>query len=140
MKTLKCLTVLFAVLALALPALAGNQRIIERRIQELDQVNRQAVSQLSELPQNGTIQLKARVLPEANGKVRLQIYDRKVLPPTGSTIAAVRPEAVVYTSFAKGFRAYLHQRQMISHYRDANLNGEFAPMIEGLRWRARHGL
>jgi cell division septation protein DedD len=47
----------------ALGALAGNLSLIEKRLIELDKLNKQAVEQVGEIPQNGSIEIEAKVSP-----------------------------------------------------------------------------
>lgn len=42
---------------------AGNLSLIEKRLIELDKLNKQAVEQVGELPQNGSVEIEAKVLP-----------------------------------------------------------------------------
>ena len=48
---------------------AGNLSLIEKRLIELDKINKQAVEQVGELPQNGSVSLEAKVSP---GQTSLQ--------------------------------------------------------------------
>ncbi len=41
--------------------MAGNKEMVDESIQELDQLNKQAVQQLPDLPQDGQVNLKAGV-------------------------------------------------------------------------------
>jgi hypothetical protein len=61
-KTALLATVALAALILpAFDALAGNQPMIERRIQELDRQNRQVVGSLPEIPASGRLAVKGRI-------------------------------------------------------------------------------
>jgi len=53
--------------------------MVEKRIQELDQLNKQIVRQLPELPKDGFIDLKAKVY-KINGQLKFEIYEKKVVP------------------------------------------------------------
>ncbi len=43
--------------------LAGNLSLIEKRLEELDRLNKEAVAKSGPLPQNGSVEIKAKVLP-----------------------------------------------------------------------------
>lgn len=44
-------------------ALGGNLALIEKRLMELDKLNKQAVQEAGEIPQNGSVAIEARVKP-----------------------------------------------------------------------------
>lgn len=44
-------------------ALGGNLSLIEKRLIELDKLNKQAVQQAGQLPQNGSVEIEAKVKP-----------------------------------------------------------------------------
>lgn len=44
-------------------AFSGNLILIEKRLEELDQLNKQAVKQAGSIPQNGSVEIEATVLP-----------------------------------------------------------------------------
>lgn len=47
-------------------AFAGNLSLIEKRLIELDKLNKEAVKELGDTPQNGTISFKAKVYPQSS--------------------------------------------------------------------------
>jgi len=121
---------------LAVPALAGNQQMVERRIQELDQQNRQVVGALPEIPSTGRLSLKARVGSLAEGR-RVEILEKSNLtsglmstgmddpdgtyismrqgltgkPPVvrAATAQVIRTTADGYLRFGDGLRRYIRQ-------------------------------
>ncbi len=58
---------------------AGNKEIVEDSIQELDTLNKQAVQQLPELPQSGTVDLKAGVTYQ-DGAPTFDIFKEHIIP------------------------------------------------------------
>ncbi len=62
-KHLVSLIILTSLLCGAVLASAGNLSLIEKRLIELDKLNKQAVEQVGELPQNGSVALEAKVSP-----------------------------------------------------------------------------
>ncbi len=59
--------------------LAGNKEMVEDTIQELDTLNRQAVQQLPDLPQSGTVELKAGVTYQ-DGSPTFDIFEEHIIP------------------------------------------------------------
>lgn len=58
---------------------AGNKKMVEKEVKELDELNKQAVQQLPDLPKDGTIDLKAKVTQE-NGETKIDILHHRVTP------------------------------------------------------------
>ena len=65
----KFLYILYAVIIVSVWswALAGNQEMIENRTEELDQLNKEIIEQIPDLPKDAKISIKARVKPHADG-------------------------------------------------------------------------
>lgn len=62
---MKILTLIFTIaVSYCSQAFAGNLSLIEKRLLELDKLNKEAVKELGDTPQNGTISFKAKVYPE----------------------------------------------------------------------------
>lgn len=61
------------------PAWAGNRRLIEGKIRELDETNRKAVQQIPNLPQDGRVDLKARVFYRGEA-CSIDLRDYRVTP------------------------------------------------------------
>lgn len=60
-------------------AIAGNKEMVKETVQELDELNIQAVEQIPDLPKDGTVNLKADVTYE-NGAPIFDIYEEHVTP------------------------------------------------------------
>ncbi len=56
---------------------AGNKIMVEQRTKELDELNKQAVQQIPDLPKDGTVELKAKA-EHREGKIQFDIYHQKV--------------------------------------------------------------
>ncbi len=65
-------------LSFPVQALSGNLTLIEKRLKELDQLNKEAVTASGQLPENGSVEIKATVLPGG-------IKARKALPGVKTT-------------------------------------------------------
>ncbi len=122
---------------LASPAIAGNQKMVERRIQELDQQNRTVVGSLPEIPSTGRLTLKARVGTLAEGG-RVEVLERNSMasgllqssadelggsyismrqgltgkPPVirAAAAPAIRTTPDGYQRFGDGLRRFIRQR------------------------------
>lgn len=57
-------------------ATAGNRAMVEDRVKELSELNRQLLDQ-EELPRDGKLELKAEGRYLADGSINLQVYSRK---------------------------------------------------------------
>ncbi len=73
-----CLLALGALLWAA-PCQAGNKKMVNKTIEELDQVNKEAVGKIDDLPPSGKVNLKAKV-SNREGKRVIEIVDKKVQP------------------------------------------------------------
>lgn len=62
------------------PAWAGNSEMVNKSIEELDTLNKEAVSQIEELPARGKVELKAKVSTRG-GKRVVKIIDKKIQTP-----------------------------------------------------------
>ncbi len=60
-------------------AMAGNKEMVEETVQELDELNIQAVEQITDLPKDGTVNLKAGVTYENSAPI-FDIYEEHVTP------------------------------------------------------------
>lgn len=59
------------------PALAGNLEMVEESVKELDELNKKAVQQIPDLPETGTVDLKANVFYK-DGSPILDVYDKTI--------------------------------------------------------------
>lgn len=60
---------------------AGNRELVEDRVQELDELNKQAVRQVPDMPKDGRIEIKAKAIPQKEG-FTFEIYEKKITPAT----------------------------------------------------------
>jgi hypothetical protein len=60
---------------------AGNKAMVEQNTKELDEINKQAVGQLSDLPKNGTVKIKANAKYK-EGVIQFDVYDKKIISDT----------------------------------------------------------
>lgn len=62
-KTSFLLAFIFLLASVSHSVIAGNKEMVEKRVKELDQINKEIVGSMPNLPQKGHIKLKARVHP-----------------------------------------------------------------------------
>jgi len=55
---------------------AGNKEMVDERIQEMDDLNKQMVKQIPGLPRDGKVDAKAKVSSES-GKINFEVYQVK---------------------------------------------------------------
>ncbi len=60
-RIIKYSLVCFSLLSISLPVLAGNQILVEKKIKELDTLNKLIVRKATVLPSRGVMKIKARV-------------------------------------------------------------------------------
>ncbi len=65
--------------------MAGNLEMVEESVRELEELNEKAVQQIPDLPENGTVDLKAKVFYE-DGISVVDIYDKKITPEKNEEI------------------------------------------------------
>ncbi len=75
------LTGLFLTCSYAL-SLAGNKEMVEETVQELDDLNKQAVQQIPDLPEDGSVDMKANVTYEKKKPV-FDIYYKQTTEKEG---------------------------------------------------------
>lgn len=58
-------------------AWAGNKQMVEKTVEEMDELNKQAVQQIPDLPESGKVNIKADVTYE-KGEPVFDIYYKKI--------------------------------------------------------------
>lgn len=76
-KVLVLVVCLFAVFSVALST-AGNKEMVDNRVQEMDDLNKQMVGQIPNLPKDGKVDAKARVTNEG-GSIIFDVYQVKTV-------------------------------------------------------------
>jgi hypothetical protein len=64
---------------------AGNRAMVEQNTKELDEINKKAVGEISDLPKDGTVKIKAKAKYK-EGIIQFNIYDKKVSDAEGKEI------------------------------------------------------
>jgi hypothetical protein len=89
----KCLGMMGIVLTVCIASLceAGNKGMVKSRIRELDGINKNAVSKIPNIPQNGKISIRGHIYPEGESAVQYKVYDRKMETVTKGIIHFTEP-------------------------------------------------
>ncbi|MBU4035940.1 MAG: hypothetical protein KKA35_05875, partial [Proteobacteria bacterium] len=66
-KFVKSLMVFSFTMLISLPLSAGNEPMVENRIDELNAFSREALNQTGAIPENGKINIKVRAIPTKDG-------------------------------------------------------------------------
>jgi len=70
-------SILFGICLLPLGSWAGNKAHIEKRVEDLDNLNKKIISDFSHIPKSGTIEYKASVKEGKDGH-RVKIIEKKI--------------------------------------------------------------
>lgn len=76
-KYLFIIKYLFVSVTLCTLLWAGNEEIVEERVQELDELNKEIIEQLPDVPEDGKIKLKAGVI-QKDGEVDFTIIQKEI--------------------------------------------------------------
>ena len=83
-RTVSCFILLaFFVAGTVTFSWAGNKKMVEKTVEELDDLNKEAVKQIPDLPKDGKVDMKARVTYEKKKPV-FDIYYKKTGEKDGS--------------------------------------------------------
>jgi len=94
-----------------LPAGSGNLELVEKDVQELDSLNREALRQVGGLPRDGSVDLKAYVTVEG-GKSKVTLQEKKITiegSSSGSPKGKSLTEAAPFTDPTEGKIEYLEK-------------------------------
>lgn len=59
---------------------AGNKEMVEEQVKELDELNKQVIQKIPDIPKNGHINVKANVLQKDKGVATVDIQHLKITP------------------------------------------------------------
>ena len=136
MKLVKIGLIVFMSVAILIPlSWAGNKEIIEKRIVELDNLNKQAVRQIPNLPKSGRVRLKANVIPELDGvrfKVIKQDIQKRTVMNTPSVLSSSSSRMERHLTFSDALSRYSNKPAEIIGFRDDSDGEEYIPMKVGI--------
>ena len=116
-----------AALLLAGAAWGGNRKMIEKRVEELDQVNRQVVQQVPDLPRDGRVHVRAKVKPDD----KVEILETEVIQTPQAAAPKATPDGGL-RSLRSALRDRARGTAQIRPYRDDNRNGEYPRFRDAL--------
>ncbi len=116
------------VMLISLPLSAGNEPMVENRIDELNKFSREAINQIGAIPKNGKINIKVRAIPSENGFIFEPIADDendkiKTSPTIDSFFSKEGEEK--YFSFREGIARIVHNKPKITPYINYGNDGEY---------------
>jgi hypothetical protein len=74
--SLICLLSFLFIATFSSAAIAGNKEMVEERVKEMDDLNKEMVKQIPDLPKSGKVEAKANVTTEG-GKINFEVYQIK---------------------------------------------------------------
>ena len=128
MKRLSHIILFIAMLALTTGAWGGNRDMIERRVKELDRLNREVIQQVPDLPRNGQVHIRAKIAPDGRAEV---LEAETIRTPRVATPAPVTGDESV-PSLRSALRDRARGAAQIRPYRDDNSDGLYPRMRDAL--------
>lgn len=77
--TISALIVAAGILVAAPSAMGGNKEMVEKRVREMDLINRDVVYRISDLPSDGRVHVKAKIT-YPDGKKQITILKKEIIP------------------------------------------------------------
>jgi hypothetical protein len=112
----------------AAPVWGGNREMIEQRVEELDALNRSVVQQIPDLPQNGTVKIKARVAPDGKAEILESEVIRPQAPAKTPPVLKEEDLPTVKSAFARRACGGAQVRP----YLDDNSDGRYPRLRDAL--------
>lgn len=129
-KAITFITGLFFVITASSLLLAGNREMVENRVDELDKLNREAVSRIAGQPESGTINIKVRVIPEKDG-YRFEAIDKEAVSSTPDAFLPQADENRFFT-FREGIARIVHKKPAITPYKSYSNDGEYTSFRDAI--------
>ncbi len=115
--------ILSFILIVSAPSQAGNRDMVENRVDELDELNKEAVNQIAGQPESGTINLKVRAIPGKYG-YRFETIDKET-PPSKPEILLPQESGDKFFSFREGIARLANNKPAITPYKSYSNEGEY---------------
>lgn len=122
-KAMTCITGFFFVITASSLLWAGNREMVEKRVDELDKLNKEAMSRIAGQPENGKINIKVRVIPEKDG-YRFEAVDKETIPSMPDIFLPQQDENKFFT-FREGIAMLAHRKPSITPYKSYSNDGEY---------------
>lgn len=129
-KTMKCITGFFFVITASSFLWAGNREMVEKRVDELDKLNKEAVNRIAGQPESGKINIKVRVIPEKDG-YRFEAVDKETTSSMPDTFLPQQDENKFF-SFREGIARLAHRKPSITPYKSYSNDGEYTSFKDAI--------
>jgi len=122
-------------LIVSVPLQAGNRDMVEKRIGELDKLNKEAVKRIAGQPESGIVNIKIRAIPEKDG-YRFELKDKEM---TSSMPATFLPQESgdKFFSFREGIARLANNKPAITPYKFYGNEGEYISFKDAIIRRSR---
>ncbi len=122
-KTMQCIIGFFFVITISSLLWAGNREMVEKRIDELDKLKKEAVNRIAGQPENGIINIKVRAIPEKEG-YRFELKDKETISSTPATFLP-QERGDKFFSFREGIARLANNKPAITPYKFYGNEGEY---------------
>jgi len=122
-KIIVFIIILFFFLIVSAPSRAGNRDMVEKRVDELDELNKEAVKQIAGQPGSGTINLKVRAIPGKDG-YRFETIDKETTPSIPDILLPQESGEKFFT-FREGLARLANNKPAITPYKRYSNEGEY---------------
>jgi len=129
-KAMKCITGIFFVITASSLLWAGNREMIEKRVGELDKLNKEAVNRIAGQPESGKINIKVRVIPEKDG-YRFEAVDKETTSSMPDTLLPQQDENKFFT-FREGIARIANKKPSITPYKSYSNDGEYISLKDAI--------
>ena len=123
-KTMKCIIGIFFVITISSLLWAGNREMVEKRIDELDKLNKEAVNQIAGKPESGIINIRVRAIPEKYG-FRFEPKDNETTSSMPDTFFPQEECGDKFFSFREGIARIANNKPAVTPYRFYGNEGEY---------------
>ncbi|RPH50986.1 MAG: hypothetical protein EHM85_08465 [Desulfobacteraceae bacterium] len=122
-KTMKYTMGFLFVIITASSLWAGNSKMVEKRVDELDKLNKEAVNRVAGQPESGTINIKVRMIPGKDG-YRIEAVDNETTYSIPDTLLPQQDENRIFT-LREGLSRLAHRKPAITPYKSYSNEGEY---------------
>ncbi|MBU2623094.1 MAG: hypothetical protein KKD92_12335 [Proteobacteria bacterium] len=129
-KAIKCIIGIFFVITVSSLLWAGNREMVEKRVDELDKLNKEAVSRIAGQPESGKINIKVRVIPERDG-YRFETVDKETTASIPDTFLPQQDENKFFT-FREGIARLAQKKPSITPYKSYRDDGEYTSFKDAI--------
>jgi|GEM_PF-5714606 len=129
-KAIKCIIGIFFVITVSSLLWAGNRDMVEKRVDELDKLNKEAVSRIAGQPESGKINIKVRVIPERDG-YSFETVDKETTDSIPDTFLPQQDENKFFT-FREGIARLAQKKPSITPYKSYSNDGEYTSFKDAI--------